>query len=579
MSLIPQLFIDELLQRTDLVELIDGYLPLKKQGNSYIACCPFHNEKTPSFNVIAKKQFYHCFGCSASGNAISFIMNHQNQSFIDAVENLASRIGMQVPRDSKAEKTRPSSSLYQLLDKISQFYQQNLKTNGKDAVAYLRNRGVSGEVARKFQLGYAPAGWHTLENQFRQHKTELLTTGMLVEKDDGNHYDRYRHRIMFPIHDRNGRIIGFGGRALDADQKPKYLNSPETVIFQKNRELYGLHQILQNNNQTVAQILVVEGYMDVIALAQHGVDNAVAALGTATSTYHIQLLSRHARQLIFCFDGDHAGVQAAWRALENSLSHLNNGLDARFVFLPEGHDPDSLIREEGQQNFTARIHQAIPLNRYFINTLSKDKDIQNDAGRSQLINAARPYLQNMPEGSAKQMLVDELARMTRIENYRINTLIASSPETQAENSRPVGRSPIRLVIALLLQNPQIYQQCAAPISVEALDGEDQDVLQKLLQQTAQNPEINTATLIEQWRHSALFASLNRLAAWDHLIPAENQEKEFMDGIVFLQKQNTEHKISQFLAKSRSEGLTAAERLQLQELLKQRHQNKATEKLE
>lgn len=374
-GLIPRLFIEELLHRTDLIELIDSYVPLKKRGNSYTACCPFHHEKTPSFNVVAKKQFYHCFGCGTSGNAISFIMNYLSQGFVDAVETLAARLGMQIPREQNNEKIQQSLSLYQVLSKVNQYYQNSLKNATSEIINYLRNRGLNGEIAKQFQLGYAPAGWHTLEQQFKEHQADLITTGMLIKKEDGKIYDRYRHRIMFPIYDRNERIIGFGGRAIDTLQKPKYLNSPETIIFQKNRELYGLHQILKKN-QSVNPILIVEGYLDVIALAQYGIWNAVAALGTAASSYHIQLLSKYTRQMIFCFDGDNAGRQAAWRALENSLPFLGNNLDARFVFLPEGHDPDSLVRKEGKEKFIARLTNATPLSQYFFDTLAENIDIQ-----------------------------------------------------------------------------------------------------------------------------------------------------------------------------------------------------------
>ncbi len=330
-GLIPQPFIDELLNRIDLVELIDSYVPLKKSGTSFVACCPFHSEKTPSFNVVFKKQFYHCFGCGASGNAISFIMQYLNYNFIETIELLAAKLGLQIPREGQNEKNQPSPNLYQLLSKISQFYQQTLKNKGQDAINYLRQRGLNGEIAKLYQLGYAPAGWQTLEETFKRYRSELISTGMLIEKPDGRTYDRYRHRIMFPIHDRQGRIIGFGGRALDAAQKPKYLNSPETIIFQKSRELYGLHAILKQQT-TIDNIIIVEGYMDVIAVAQYGIHNAVAALGTATSSYHIQLLSKYTSELIFCFDGDAAGRQAAWRALESCLPHLNSGLDANFIF-------------------------------------------------------------------------------------------------------------------------------------------------------------------------------------------------------------------------------------------------------
>ncbi|MBA3537875.1 MAG: DNA primase [Tatlockia sp.] len=570
-GLIPQPFLDELLSRTDLVELIDSYVPLKKRGTSFIACCPFHSEKTPSFNVVAKKQFYHCFGCGASGNAISFIISYLNQGFTDAVETLASRLGMQVPRDGRSEKNQQSLSLYQLLTAVSQYYQQTLKTNGQAAIDYLRQRGLSGEIAKLYQLGYAPAGWQTLETKFKSNISELIATGMLIQKDDGKTYDRYRHRIMFPIHDRLGRIIGFGGRVLDEEQKPKYLNSPETTIFQKSRELYGLHQILQQQN-AIVDIVIVEGYMDVIALAQHGITNAVAALGTATSSYHIQLLSKHSKQLIFCFDGDAAGRQAAWRALESCLPELNLGLDASFIFLPEGHDPDSLVRAEGSEQFKFRMKNATPLNRFFLDTIANGIDTFSVAGKSQLINAAKPYLLKMQEGPYKQLLFNEIARLTHIETYRIIQIINDNlSEKVKEVSKKITNSPIRLAIALLIQNPEIFKACQTQININLLDGKGQEILQKLLHQVKASPDANTATLIEAWRDSPYFSPLAKLAGWEHQEPDEELIKKFTDIILFLQKQNIENKINQYLAKSRKEGLTVSERHTLQEMMKQRHQ--------
>jgi len=570
-GLIPRPFIDELLSRIDLVELIDSYVPLKKQGTSYVACCPFHSEKNPSFNVVAKKQFYHCFGCGVSGNAISFMMSYLNQGFTDAVETLASRLGMKVPREGNSEKHQQTLSLYQLLTRVSQFYQQTLRTKGEIAINYLRGRGLSGEIAKLYQLGYAPAGWQTLESQFKRNKNELIATGMLIKKEDGKTYDRYRHRIMFPIHDRHGRIIGFGGRAIDPQQKPKYLNSPETTIFQKSRELYGLHQVLQQQ-QIIDNILIVEGYMDVIALAQHGIRNAVATLGTATSSYHIQLLAKHTKQLIFCFDGDEAGRQAAWRALESCLPELNTGLDVNFIFLPEEHDPDSLVREEGGEKFRERLKKATPLNRFFLDTIARGIDIFTVTGKSQLINAARPYMLKMMEGPYKQLLLNELSRMTHIENYRIAQILSDKPQQKIqESSKKIANSPIRLAIALLIQNPEIYNACKAQVNAGVLDGKEQEVLRKLLHQIENSPNANTATLIEAWRDTPYFEALGKLASWDHREPEEELIKKFTDIIIFLQKQNLENKIKLYLAKSRNQGLTDSERLMLQEMMKQRHQ--------
>lgn len=569
-GLIPQEFIDELLHRTDLVELVDSYVPLKKRGTSHLACCPFHNEKSPSFNVVAKKQFYHCFGCGASGNAISFIMNYLNQGFIEAIETLAARLGLSVPRDGQIEKNNSVNDLYKLLSDVSVYYQKKLKYDGGVAIEYLRSRGLSGEIAKLYQLGFAPEGWHNLEKSFTQNQRELIATGMLIQTDEGKIYDRYRNRVMFPIHDRHGRVIGFGGRILEPDQKPKYLNSPETVIFQKSRELYGLHQVL-NQKQAIDHIIIVEGYMDVIALAQHGIMNAVATLGTATSTWHIQLLAKHTKHLIFCFDGDTAGRQAAWRGLESSFPHLNTGLDASFIFLPDGHDPDSLVRQEGKENFLARLKHATPLHRFFLDSLAKDINLLNPAGKTQLINLTKPYLQKMTESSYKQLLIDDLARLTHIENHRLNLLISDNSEVKSiEKSSTITRSPVRIAIALLLQNPEIYSQCAQQINTELLDKKEHFILLKIIDQLKSNPQNNTAALIESWRNTSYFESINKLAAWEHQVPDQELIKEFIDTFLFLQKQNKEQKIRQFIEKSRQQGLTATEKLQLQEMLKERH---------
>lgn len=569
-GLIPQPFIDDLLHRTDLVELIDSYVPLKKRGNSYIACCPFHNEKSPSFNVVAKKQFYHCFGCGASGNAISFVMSYLNQGFPDAVDTLASRLGLTTPKEGQTDQSNAANDLYKLLGKVSLYYQNTLKNEGQIAINYLRSRGLSGEIAKQYQLGFIPDGWHHLEKIFPKNQKELITTGMLIKTDDGKIYDRYRHRIMFPIHDRHGRIIGFGGRVLDANQKPKYLNSPETVIFQKSRELYGLHQII-SEQRTVESVIVVEGYMDVIVLAQHGVNNAVATLGTATSPYHIQLLAKHTQKIIFCFDGDAAGKQAAWRGLESSLPHLNTGLDARFIFLPDGHDPDSLVREEGKEQFLKRMEEATPLHRFFFDTLSKEINLATPAGKTQLINLAKPLLQKVTEGSYKQLLIDDLSRLTHIENHRLNLLIADPNEIKAqEHSIHIARSPVRIAIALLLQNPEIHTKARLQIDPTQLNEQEHHLLLKLLLQLETNPQANTATLIEAWRNSSYFESMIKLAAWDHQVPEQELIKEFIDIVLFLQKQNKELIIRQYINKSRQEGLTETERKNLQEMLKERH---------
>jgi DNA primase len=576
-GLIPQPFIDELLLRTELVELIDSYVPLKKRGNSYIACCPFHHEKSPSFNVVAKKQFYHCFGCGASGNALSFAMNYLNQGFPEAVATLASRLGLTVPKEGGSEKNQNNNSLYQLLSDINLYYQQNLKKEGTKAIEYLQNRGLTGAVAKLYQLGYASASWHQLEHTFsRQHK-ELLATGMLVKNEQGKIYDRYRDRIMFPIHDRHGRVVGFGGRVLEKEQKPKYLNSPETVIFHKSKELYGLYQIINKKKQNEV-IIIVEGYMDVIALAQHGIDYAVATLGTATNEYHVQLLAKHSTQLIFCFDGDLAGKQAAWRGLETSLPHLSLGVDVRFMFLPEEHDPDSFIRQEGKTAFLELLKNSTPLHEFMFNQLVKQINLSTPSGKTQLVNATKPLLQKITEGSYKQLLLDHLARLTHIDNHRLSLLIDRSVEAKAaEQNTIIARSPIRVAVALLLQNPELYAANAKHIDIKLINNKDHHILLELLLHLERSPNANTASLIEIWRNTDYFESINKLVAWDHQVPDQELNREFIDIILFLQKQNKELIINKFIEKARKEGLSEEEQVNLQELLKKRHQQVTGEK--
>ncbi|MDX2347203.1 MAG: DNA primase [Legionella sp.] len=588
-GLIPQQFIDELLVKTDIVNFIDSYVPLKKLGTSHAACCPFHDEKTPSFNVIAKKQFYHCFGCGVSGNVISFVMSYLNQDFPEAIETLAARAGLEVPRDKQATRSHIKSlPLYDLLSQVAVFYQNKLQASDEHPAAlYLKNRGLSSDVIKRYQIGYAPTGWHTLEHAFKSHLEGLITTGMLVQKDDKGTYDRYRHRITFPIHDRHGRLIGFGGRAIDADQKPKYLNSPETVIFQKNRELYGLHQVLETHAKSPDTVLIVEGYMDVIALAEHGILNAVATLGTATSTYHIQLLSKHARTLIFCFDGDAAGQKAALRALENTLPALDGKLNAQFIFLPEGEDPDSLVRSDGREAFIQRTTQATPLHEYLLQMLTETLDITSLAGRSQLLQAITPYWQKIPDGPYKQLLLDELARLTHLDAHRIEKTFNPNDSEYSKNSKhskhskkaslkiiapsALKRTPIRLATALLLQCPELYAATHTELPhLDTLIEPNQTALKALLQHLSQHPNTNTATLIELFRETALFDAVNKLAAWNHQVPATALNTEFIETMHFLTNKTKTREIESLIEKARHQSLTEPERKKLQSMLQSRH---------
>lgn len=573
-GLIPRSFIDELLTKIDLVELIDAYVPLKKRGLSYLACCPFHQEKTPSFNVIPKKQFYHCFGCGASGNAISFVMNYLHQSFPQTIETLAAKAGLVIPRESAPEHIKQTLSLHSVLQKLAEFYQKTLRTpQGNLAIIYLKQRGINGKIAQKYQMGYAPQGWHTLEEFLPKNHTELLATGMLIQKENNKTYDRYRHRIMFPIHDRHGRITGFGGRTLDNDQPPKYLNSPETVLFQKSHELYGLYQILQSQS-TLSSIIIVEGYMDVIALAQFGIDYAVATLGTATTVHHIQLLSKYTQDLRFCFDGDRAGRQAAWRALETSLVYLDSGLQAYFVFLPDGHDPDSFIRAEGQTAFEALLHQAIPLHQYFFTTLLKNIDNKDLTGKNRLIHTAKPYLSKIPSCPYKTLLMSELARLTHIDQHRIEQLLQEESPTQVQTPEHTTahwqRSPLRIALALIIQNPHLHAVILPTLEHMPQTETEQVLLTIVIQHMKEHPNLNTGTLLEHFRDTQWFDLLTQFAAWEHQVPEPAQASELLEMLSFLAKKNNELLIRQLIEKSKQQELSASERQNLQTMLRERH---------
>ncbi|MDH5750745.1 MAG: DNA primase, partial [Rhodospirillales bacterium] len=406
-GLIPDSFIEELLGRVDIVEVIERRVPLKKAGREYQARCPFHDEKTPSFTVSPQKQFYHCFGCGAHGSVIGFMMNYEGLEFVDAVEELARMAGLQVPRDTATSAPRPAAGLYDLLQQAGAWYQAQLKQNPQ-AIEYLKRRGLSGEVAARFEVGYAPAGWDGLIKQLGVDDSRLKLlhrAGMLSEGKSGA-YDKFRDRIMFPIHDRRGRIIAFGGRAL-ADDGPKYLNSPETELFHKGRELYGLY-MARKSQAKLGQILVVEGYMDVVALAQFGFNNCVATLGTATTGDHAELLFRAADEVVYCFDGDRAGRKAAWRALEATLPRLREGRQARFLFLPEGEDPDSLVRGQGRAAFESMLASAQPLSEYFFDHFTQAVDMSSIDGRARLVGLAKPYLEQIPQGVFRDMMFSRL---------------------------------------------------------------------------------------------------------------------------------------------------------------------------
>ena len=522
---IPQSFIEDLLARTDIVELIDSRVRLKKAGKNYQACCPFHNEKSPSFSVSPEKQFYHCFGCGAHGNAIGFLMEYDGLNFPDAVEELAGTLGVTVPRDeggrggSQAPAgPAPSADQYQLMNQASQFYQSQLRKS-PEAINYLKGRGLSGEIVKQFAIGYAPSGWDGLKQLLvrnREQEQQLITLGMLIQKESGGSYDRFRDRIMFPIRDRRGRIIGFGGRVL-GDGTPKYLNSPETPIFHKGKELFGLYEI-KAANRNPPRVLIVEGYMDVVALAQYGIDYAVASLGTSTTSDHMHLLFRTTPEVICCYDGDNAGREAAWRALENALSCLQDGRELKFVFLPPEHDPDSFVREQGREAFEQYLAAAQPFADFLFERLSRDINLSGEAGQNELANKAIALIRRVPEGFTREGLITKLSQRLRWgENEkRLREIFARQEKEADQAAKPKSDSikltPVRRAIALLVQYPAIAAELPQlPQELTQLQEPGITFLMQLMAQLQQRPGLNTAQLLELWRGSKEGAALARLA--------------------------------------------------------------------
>lgn len=571
MARIPQHFIDDLLNRLDIVEVVDHRVKLKRSGKNYMACCPFHEEKTPSFTVSPDKQFYYCFGCGASGNAIGFLMEYERQGFVDAVENLARTAGLEVPRDESGKDDRArhfrQKNLYDILEKASTYFQQQLKENPKreQAVRYLQGRGLSGAIAKQFGMGYAPPGWDNLliKHGLTEEDIDLLIdSGLVIRREQDNKlYDRFRHRVMFPIHDTRGRTIGFGGRVLD-DSKPKYLNSPETDVFHKGLELYGLYEARQHN-RNLQQLLVVEGYMDVIALAQYGIRNAVATLGTACGEDHLRLAFRHVQEVVFCFDGDNAGRNAAKRALVNSLPAMEDGRQIKFLFLPEGQDPDSLVRQIGAERFLNQVKSGIPLEDFLFDAAAEGIDIHTMDGRARFSKIAAPLLNKLPQGVYRELMFTNLAKRTGLSSHALMELTREkvqlaaaepSPEPPANAPEPppdyrgpahttapvelsappahdpdpaqyeaeygalfqgalddqqlqefkrrssVSLNPARAATLLLLDNPQLLQQLENPELLTAFDT-DSDELQRLFNLVAylqKRPNANFSTLLGFW---------------------------------------------------------------------------------
>ncbi|CAL1241398.1 DNA primase [Candidatus Methylocalor cossyra] len=557
---IPEHFIQDLLARVDLVDLIDARVPLKRSGSNYVARCPFHDEKTPSFSVNREKQFYHCFGCGVSGSAIGFLMAYDRLTFLEAVETLADRVGLKVPRTAVAsaedgERQQTLERLYALQERACQFYQAQLDSHpaARRALDYLRRRGVNGEILKQFRLGYAPPGWRNLPDDWPH---DLLTAaGLRTSKPGTGAHDWFRDRIVFPIRDRRGRVVGFGGRVL-VDGNPKYLNSPETATFKKHKEVYGLFELLNAVRQPDC-ILVVEGYMDVIALAQHGIPNAVATLGTATSADHVALLFRYTQNLVFCFDGDAAGQRAAWKALEASVAALRDGRTVRFLLLPEGHDPDSLVRAEGPSRFRDRIAKARPFSDFFFERLAQRLDLNSLEGKAALAKSAQPIIEQLPQGVFRELMARRLAELTGHRAVKIG----NKPVLREGLTDPRWETPstLRTFLALLLQNPELIDMIP-PGSRQRLKNLKKTGAQvrKIFEVLENAPGITPGGILELFRGKPEEPLVTRLIAWNTEVSKESLSTYFGDTLTRLEQQARSERLEDLIHKATVSGLNPDE---------------------
>ncbi|WP_182335909.1 DNA primase [Stenotrophomonas acidaminiphila] len=573
MARIPDAFIDDLLARSDIVEVVGSRVPLKRQGKEYAARCPFHDERSASFTVSPTKQFYHCFGCGAHGTAISFLMNYDRLEFLDAVEELAKRAGMEVPRDANPRSPQQqddSRDQYSALDAAARFFQKQLEGSDK-ALAYLDGRGVDADTRARFSIGYAPDGYSALKDALGkdERRMKLLDrVGLFSKNDRGHVYDKFRDRVMFPIFDRRGRVIAFGGRVMQKDDGPKYLNSPETALFHKGRELYGLWQVRQAN-QKIERLIVVEGYMDVVSLFQFGVTQAVATLGTATTPDHAELLFRNAPDVYFCFDGDAAGRRAAWRALESVLPRMKDGRQAFFLFLPDGEDPDTIVRKEGAEAFDARLKQATPLSQFFFDELTREINLGTLDGKARLAERARPMLAQIPDGAFGDLMKQELQRLTGIGRAAAGGAPAAAPMRRAAVAPVQKRSLVRAAIAILLQQPSLALSLEGHHAIAGLRLAGIELLLELLELVQQRPDISTGALLEHFDGREEQAALHRLAAV--ALPGDEASwtQELHDAIVQLEKQLLQQRLDELQAKQRQQGLDETDKFELRELLKAR----------
>jgi DNA primase len=560
---IPEKFIDDLLARVDIVDVVEQRVPLKKSGRDWSARCPFHDERSPSFTVSPAKQFYHCFGCGAHGSAIKFLMDYDRMEFVDAVEELASRVGLKVPYEGgRRAPQEDSTDLYALLDASAKFYQRQLAASDK-ARAYFAARGLDTSTIERFGLGYAPDAWDALKSALGtspQRLALLEKSGMLTSGERGTRYDRFRDRVMFPIQDRRGRVIAFGGRVLaKTEDGPKYLNSPETELFKKGKQLFALWQVRQAHSK-IPRLIVVEGYMDVIALFQHGISEAVATLGTATTLDHAELLFRNCADVYFCFDGDRAGRQAAWRAVESVLPRMRDGRQAFFLFLPDGEDPDSLVRKEGAPGFELRLRAATPLSEFFFAELGKDANLTSLDGKARLAERARPLLTQIPDGAFRDLMLGELDRLTNV-RLRVET-----PATAAlrQHARPQERTLVRTAVALLIQNPGFASAIEPPHLFSMLRQPGIPLLVELIALCRERTEISTAGVLDAFSEREEIKALQKLAVMEFPGGEDEWKAELLDALAQLDRQTRQQRLDELQA--RLAELSDTEKQELRHLL-------------
>jgi len=588
---IPQHFIDELIARADIVEIIGARVQLKKAGREYKACCPFHDEKTPSFWVSPDKQFYHCFGCGKHGTVLGFLMDHDHMAFPEAVEELATRLGVEVPHEggSDAGPRRAEDSLYDLTKEVARFYAECLTRDAR-ARDYVARRGLTAETLERFQIGYAPNSWNELLRRFgaaESGRRALSDAGLIVERERGQvqggerHYDRFRDRLMFPIRDARGRTIAFGGRIIDAGE-PKYLNSPETLLFHKGRELYALYET-RRARTNLTRLLIVEGYMDAVRLHQAGIDYAVATLGTATTAEHLRRLFRLVPAIVFAFDGDRAGRQAAWRALQQALPEAREGREIRFLFLPDGQDPDSLVGQEGRESFEARLAGALPLSEYLVRELAQHSDLTNADGRARLAEAARPLFLKVPEGVFRELLLERLAEVVGLNPRRLGELWTPAAAATAPQAPPTplrrpsaraalgaGRgSLVRQAIVRLLHHPQIALEVEAAerAGLEASEEPGVALLRELLDELRAHPAQIPAQVVQRWSGREGAEALQKLLEREEVITnAPAAAGELKGALAKLAELAAGRRLAALEAKSRDSALSEDELKEFQVLI-------------